>query len=371
MSATREAAPSYPHPVVSMMMALERLVLFLKRQSRGGIFILAFTLVGIIGFIDYITGYEVTIFPFYSIAILLAVWFGDQRIALAISIGSTMAWWVADTASGHVYSREWLQPWDTIVRFMFFCLVMFAGAMVKQQRDASRARVALLEHLRRLEMDISQVSERERQRIGRDLHDGVCQYLAAIGFTAGLLKKQLETVSPAHAQLASDVADRLNDALVRTRDLSRGLSPVTQEDRGLESALDDLATTSARLMGISCTFVCPEPVPIEDNEVSVHLFRIAQEALNNATKHGRATAIVITLEETEGKLCLAVSDNGIGFHPPSAQQKGIGLSILAYRARSIGGVLNIQKNHPAGTILSCTIDPAESPEFTPELMPYE
>ena len=254
---------------------------------------------------------------------------------------------------------------------MFFWLVMFAGAMVKQQRDASRARVALLERLHRLEREIIHVSERERQRIGRDLHDGVCQYLAAIGFTAGLLKNELETVSPEHAQRARDVADRLNDALVRTRDLSRGLSPVASEERGLESALDDLTSTSARLMGISCTFVCPEPVPIADNEVSVHLFRIAQEALNNATKHGRATVVVISLGESEGKLCLTISDNGIGFDPPSAQQKGIGLSILAYRARSIGGVLNIQKNSPAGTIVSCTFDPAESPEFTPESMQYE
>lgn len=301
----------------------------------------------------------------------LAVWFADWRLATTISVCSTIAWWGADSASGHVYSRDWLQIWDTIVRFIFFCLVMYAGAAVKQQRDASRARVALLERLHRLEQEIITISERERQRIGRDLHDGVCQYLAAIGFTSGLLKKELETVSPPHAKLARDVADRLNDALVRTRDLSRGLSPVTNEERGLESALADLASTSARLMGLSCTFVCPEPVPIDDNEVSVHLFRIAQEALNNATKHGQATDIVISLTEEEERLSLTISDNGVGFHPPLGEQQGIGLHIMAYRARSVGGLLKVEANVPTGTIVSCTIGKSAWPDLTPELKPYE
>jgi signal transduction histidine kinase len=353
------------------MAYLESIISFLRQQSRGWIFLQALALVGVIGFVDYATGYEVTVFPFYSIPILLAVWFGNPRLATVISICSALVWWEADTASGHVYTREWLQPWDAFVRLIFFCLVMFAGTAVRQQRDASRARVALLERLHRLEQDIIHISERERQRIGRDLHDGVCQYLAAIGFTAGLLKKELEKVSPPHAKIAGDVAELLHDAIVRTRDLSRGLSPVDREERGLESALADLASTSARLMGISCTFLCPEPVPIEDNGVSVHLFRIAQEALNNATKHGHAQSIVINLREMAQKLSLTVSDNGTGFHPPPAEQRGIGLNIMAYRARSVGGILKIEENSPTGTIVSCTIDKSANAELIPDLTQYE
>ena len=339
------------------MSPLENIIAFFRRQSRGWIFIQALALVVGIGIVDYLTGYEVTIFPFYSIPILLVVWCGNLRSAIVVSLCSAIAWfWAPTRPPGHVYSREWLQLWDAVVRLMFFCLVTFAGEAVRQQRDAARARVALLERLHRLEKDIIHVSERERQRIGRDLHDGVCQYLAAIGFTTGLLKKELQVVSPAHARIAGDVSDLLHDAIVRTRDLSRGLSPVTSEERGLESALDDLASTSSRLMGISCTFECPEPVPIGDNEVSVHLFRIAQEALNNATKHGRAQKIVIALQEAEGKLALTVSDDGGGFHPPPVEQRGIGLNIMAYRARSIGGILKIQKNDPPELIVSCIVD---------------
>ena len=249
--------------------------------------------------------------------------------------------------------------------------MIIAGIAVRQQRDASRARVTLLERLHRLEQEIIHISENERQRIGRDLHDGVCQYLAAIGFTAGLLKKELQKASPAHAKIAADISDLLHDAIVRTRDLSRGLSPVDREERGLESALGDLASTSSRLMGISCTFHCPEPVPVQDNGVSVHLFRIAQEALNNATKHGHAGSIVIALQETEGKLSLTVSDDGNGFHPPPVEQRGIGLNIMAYRARTVGGILRIQQNSPTGTIVSCTMDKTVNAELPRDLMQYE
>ncbi|MDR3404884.1 MAG: sensor histidine kinase [Chthoniobacter sp.] len=353
------------------MSHVDSIVAFFKRQSKGWIFIQALALVALIGFVDYITGYEVTIFPFYSIPVLLAIFFGNQRLATIICVCSALAWWGADTASGHKYSREWLQIWDAIVRLMLFCLVMFAGTSVRQQRDASRARVALLERMHRLEHEIIHISERERQRIGRDLHDGVCQYLAAIGFTAGLLKKELQTASPAHATIAADVADLLNDAIVRTRDLSRGLSPVDPDERGLELALADLAATNTRLTGISCTFQCPEAVPIEDNEVSVHLFRIAQEALNNAAKHGYARSIAIRLKESEGKIALTISDDGEGFHPPPVEQRGIGLNIMTYRARTVGGDLTIQANSPKGTIVSCTIDKSASSELPPELISYE
>jgi signal transduction histidine kinase len=353
------------------MAPLESLISFYRRQSQASIFLQALALVGAVGFIDYITGYEVTIFPFYAIPILLALWCGNKRSAIAISIFSALAWLGADVASGHRYSREWLVLWDTAVRWMFFGLVIFAGMAIRQQRDAQRARVELLERMHHLEKEITDISESERQRIGRDLHDGVCQQLVAIAFTAGLLKKELEGDSPRHAGTAKDIADRLQDAMIETRDLARGLSPVDRDARGLESALNDLASTTSRLMGISCVFHCAEPVQIKDNAVSVHLFRIAQEALSNATKHGHAQSIAIELEGSEDRLSLRVTDDGAGFHPKPGGQSGIGLKIMDYRARTVGGKLSIGGNAPRGTVVSCTIDhPAKAAQI-PEAIVYE
>jgi signal transduction histidine kinase len=335
---------------------VDRLATFLRKQSRLQLFVEVFALAILVGLIDYVTGYEVTIYPFYSIPILVMVWFGDMRLAAVISVLSTVCWWWADKASGHQYSTEWLRLWDAIVRFMFFGLVMFAGRTVKQHRDDFRARLELLERAQQLEQEIITISEREQQRIGRDLHDEVCQYLAAIGFTASMLKQQLESQSHNLARTAGDIASLLQDAAMRTRGLARGLSPVDRDEGGLESALEELASTTSRLAGISCSVICSETVPITDNILAIHLFRIAQEALSNALKHGRAKSVVIAFEAGDGTCSLRVSDDGVGFNPLPSERKGMGLSIMRYRARMISGRLEIQPNSPVGTVVVCTIE---------------
>lgn len=350
---------------------MERIANFLRKQSHATLFIEALALAAAIGFIDYLTGYEVTVFPFYSIPILLMVWFGKKRLAVVISVLSALAWWWADAASGHLYSHEWLRVWDTIVRLMFFCLVMFAGSTFKEQRDASRARIELLERSQQLEQQIISISEREQQRIGRDLHDGVCQFLSAIGFTAAMLKRDLELEAHDRAKIAGEIAKLLQDACTRTRDIARGLSPVDRDEGGLESALDELASSTSRLAGIPCSFLCPEPVHILDNTLAVHLFRIAQESLNNATKHGHAKAVVIALESIGSTISLRVSDDGIGFDPTGSARRGIGLNIMRYRARMIGGTLEIQPSSPSGTIVACTIEGGPNVQLNSDSTVYE
>jgi signal transduction histidine kinase len=346
---------------------VDRISTFLRRQSRLQIFVGVCALGILVGSIDYLTGYDVTIYPFYSIPILIMVWFGDMKLAVVLSVLSTVAWWWADKASGHHYTTEWLRVWEAIMRFLYFSLVMFAGWAFKKQRDNIRARLELLERAQKLEQEIISISEREQQRIGRDLHDEVCQYLAAIGFTASMLRQKLEARSDTLAKTAGDIASLLQDAAMRTRDLARGLSPVDHDEGGLESALEELASTTSRLAGISCSVICQEAVPIMDNIQAIHLFRIAQEALSNALKHGRAKAVVIALEASDGTCSLRVSDNGAGFHPSPGERKGMGLSIMRYRARMISGKLEIQPNSPMGTVVVCTIDkntPKSSAAFT-------
>jgi len=343
------------------MSHVEPLANFLRTQSRAWLFIEALALAIIVGFIDYLTGYEVTVWPFYSIPILLLVWFGDMKLAVLISVLSTFAWWWVDKASGHLYSSEWLRVWDGIVRLMFFCLVMFAGWTFGQQRAAIRARLELLERSQQLEEEIISISEREQQRIGRDLHDGVCQYLAAIGYSASMLKQELERESHILSEAAGEIADLLQNAAALTRDLARGLSPVDRDEGGLESALEELASSTSRIAGISCSFICPEPVMVRDNTQAVHLFRIAQEALSNALKHGHAKSVVIALESGDEACSLRVSDDGVGFLPTNGERNGMGLSIMRYRARVIAGRLEIQSNSPTGTVVVCTIGKEKIP----------
>jgi Signal transduction histidine kinase len=305
--------------------------------------------------VDYITGYEVAIYPFYSIPILLMVWFGDIRLAIVISVLSTIAWWVVDKAVGHVYSSEWLRMWDAAVRLMLFGLVLFAGWSVKRQRDEARARIELLERSEQLEKEIIEISEREQERIGHDLHDGVCQYLAAIGITASMLRHDAEKTSKGLAAKIEELADHVRDAAGRARQLARGLSPVDRDEGGLESALEELASSTAKLTGISCSFVCPGQAPKLESTPAIHLFRIAQEAVSNALKHGHAKTIVIALDSSDDACSLRVSDDGVGFVPSVTEKKGMGLSIMRYRARMIGGDLEIQPNSPTGIVVACAI----------------
>ena len=353
------------------MSQVERLAHFLRQQPRAWLYVEALTLTIAIAVIDYTTGPEVAIYPFYSIPILLMVWFSDMPSAIAISILSTIAWWAVDRAVGHVYSIEWLRIWDAVVRLMFFSLVLFAGWSVKRQRDEARARIELLERSEQLEKEIIEVSEREQQRIGRDLHDGTCQYLAAIGITASMLKREVEKISPSHASRIGEVASHLRDAATRVRELARGLSPVDRDEGGLESALEELASSMAKLTGISCSFVCPGPASNLESIPAIHLFRIAQEAVSNALKHAHAKTVVIALDTSDGACSLRVSDDGVGFAASINERKGMGLSIMRYRARIIGGELEIQPNSPTGTVVACAIPTSTERRPVPQAVKNE
>jgi len=350
--------PAYMSSVRQFDFVLDRLEVlagFLKRQRRWAVVGYALALVGVIGLFDYLTGYEVAFYPFYAIPILLMVWYGDIKAAIVMSILSAVAWWIADFASGHTYSQEWYRMWDTVVRLMFFGLVVVAGLTVRHHRDASRAKIAFLEKTQQLEEEIIEISERAQERVGRDLHDGLCQYLASVSFSAVLLKNGLEREKSQRANDAADLAHTLEQAVVNARDVARGLSPVDQDEGGLESALEELASSTSKLVGIPCAFIGEAVEVALDNEAAVHLFRIAQEAVNNAVKHSKASQVIIAVERNDEGIFLRVSDDGVGLDANGSGKKGMGLNIMRYRARKIGGHLDLQSNIPNGTVISCFV----------------
>ncbi len=309
-----------------------------------------------IGLVDYATGYEVTIFPFYSIPILFILWTGGTvRDAVLLAGFSSVSWWWADAASGHVYSREWLRIWDAATRMMFFSLVVYAGATIRKQSDADRAKIEILERARKLEQEIINISERERRRIGRDLHDGLGQQLVAIGFAAESLKEAVESESPTAAKAAGQFAELLRDAVAQVRGLARGLSPVDHDVGGLECSLEELVASVTRFSGIPCAFRAEGAAKV-GSEVAAHLFRIAQEALNNAVKHSKATELEVELKARRGGLVLSVRDNGSGFPAVDAPERGMGLNIMRYRARILGGELAIEHLGGRGTRVVCKLD---------------
>jgi PAS domain S-box-containing protein len=206
-----------------------------------------------------------------------------------------------------------------------------------------------------LEKEILAIGERVQQRIGQDLHDDLCQQLTGIEFLARSLERQLSPHSPAEAARAREVTQLTRQAMTHTRELAHGMCPVDLAREGLAGALQELAARTKRLFRADCTFRCDSPVRINHEASQTHLFRIAQEAIGNAVKHGKASRIDIRLRETGSKIILGVRDNGVGFPNAVDGRKGLGLRIMQYRAGVMGGVLSVRKGRQGGTAVVCSI----------------
>ncbi|HOC45937.1 MAG TPA: histidine kinase, partial [Syntrophorhabdaceae bacterium] len=206
---------------------------------------------------------------------------------------------------------------------------------------------------KRLEREILEISGREQRRIGQDLHDSLCQHLAGIGFMGKVLERKAATQQPIRSEDMLEIVELIDQAITLTRGFARGLNPVRLEADGLMMALIELTSNVERLFGVTCRFECDRPVFLSDDAVASHVYRIAQEALNNAIKHGKADIITIALKQ-EGESCvLTITDNGVGIGSVHSHGKGMGLSIMQYRASMIGAVLEIKAPEAGGTLIQC------------------
>lgn len=209
-----------------------------------------------------------------------------------------------------------------------------------------------------LEREVLVVAERERQRIGHELHDDLCQQLTGIEFLSQTLAGQLSGVSAVNADRAREIAQMVRKAIDHTRELAHGLAPVQLETVGLNGALEELAARTRRLFQIDCRFRSNAHAWTHDPALGIHLYRIAQEAVSNALKHGRAKRVEIGLVRNKYRLMLAVSDNGVGLPTKPRKSKGTGLRVMQYRAGAIHGHLVVRRNLKGGTTVSCTINDA-------------
>jgi PAS domain S-box-containing protein len=229
----------------------------------------------------------------------------------------------------------------------------FTGDDVHFLQSVADVLAAAIER-RVLEEELLNVSSREQQRIGQDLHDSLCQQLAGIEFRNSVLVQQLAK-SPKAKTEAAQIGELIRNATKQARALARGLAPVEIESNGLMAALSRLAANSANLFRIACTFECPQPVLLENRTSGTHLYRIAQEAIGNAVKHGRAKTILIGLIKLDGELVLTVEDDGTGFAQKTGPIEGMGLRIMEYRAEMIGAMLRIDSVEGKGTKVACRL----------------
>jgi signal transduction histidine kinase len=201
---------------------------------------------------------------------------------------------------------------------------------------------------------VLEVSNREQQRIGSDLHDGLGQELTGIALLLRGLESRAERDSPELSLAIEEVALLVNDAIFTTRALARGLAPVTFDRGGLALALEELARRLSAMFRINVRCEADETVDRGlESANALHLYRIAQEAVTNAAQHGIAGNVEITLCCDGERGLLRIEDNGSGFNPAVQHSKGLGLRIMHYRAQMMAGSLRIESASSRGTIVSC------------------
>jgi two-component system sensor kinase FixL len=206
---------------------------------------------------------------------------------------------------------------------------------------------------KRLEDRLLQASEDEQRRIGRDIHDDICQQLAGIGCLLKVIQQNGASGGVAPEQL-DEIGRLISDANSRAREIARGLVPVVLESEGLPTALEELAESSSRLFNVSCLFSAEPGVTVEESRKKVHLFRIVKEAIANAVRHGEAKNIWIRLGADGGKLNLSITDDGKGFRV-AEEHSGMGMLTMAHRVKTMAGTIQVESAPGKGTRINCEI----------------
>lgn len=334
-----------------------------EKRSRALAVAISLLIVIVVGGVDYVTGWELSFSVFYLLAVGLASWFVGVRFAIFISLLNVAVSLAGDLAVGGRYSSR-LVPWwnGSIVLTSYFFVVALMAKLRKiyselevRVRQRTAALTDEMAERERIERELLEISEREQRRIGRDLHDSLGQHLTGVALAGQVLEEKLSSQGFPEAADANKVVELVEEGIALSRKLAKGLHPLEIEADGLMQALEELAAISSDLFKISCRFECDSPVLIRDIPTSGHLYRITQEAISNAVKHGKARNICVQLESLDDGVALRVKDDGIGLPDSLPKTAGMGLRIMAHRANIIGATFQAVREITGGTIISCVI----------------
>jgi len=333
-----------------------------ERRSQGLLGFAALVIVAAVGIVDYVTGWELSFSVFYLLAVGLASWYVGRTFACFISVLSVAVSLAGDLATGGRYSSGVVPWWNAAIVLAFYLVVVWLLGRLRTVYAELEARVkqrtaALTEEMaerQRLEQEILQISEREQRQIGHELHDSLCQHFTATALAGQVLTERLGAKALPEAADAGKVVKMVEEGIDLARNLARGLYPVEMEAEGLMSAFQEFADTVTRAARVQCVFECDSQVLIADDIAATHVYRIAQEAVRNALRHGKAKRIDIHLSKRDGRVKLTVEDNGIGLPEGGPGANGLGIRIMAHRAAMIGGTVSVEPAPAGGTMVTCS-----------------
>jgi signal transduction histidine kinase len=260
---------------------------------------------------------------------------GDEKVAVQVMKQGALDYVMKNTAM--------LDLLPTVVKR--------ALAVVEQERALAAAQM----ERKRLEQAILEIGERERHSIGADLHDGLGQQLTAIEFMCTALKEDATRTESDFAKPLAEMSLMLREAVAQTRFLARGLVPVGHGSDALELGLAELVERTNALGRIHCHLECPVTIDLKDPAKAAHLYRIAQEAINNALKHSNAKNVTIRITQNATSVLLEIVDDGAGLPKGASANQGLGLGVMRYRANVIGAELTVSSKRAEGVSVSCRL----------------
>src|SRR4030095_4659962 len=326
---------------------------------KGALIVACLLPVAIIGYIDYITGYERPLLLFYLLPISMAAWFGSFLIGLGIVVASLIAWMVSDVAAGIPSLRYWNAGMAFTAYALFAWMLSKLRMLVRELDRRVLERTAALQRevaeRQRLDREIARVADRERHRLGQDLHDSLGQHLTGTALAAQVLKERLALKSAPETTEAEKLVHYVEQGIDLTRNLARGFFSPELDADGLIVALQGLAENITERFGIDCVFEGGESLRIRDSAIATQLYRIAQEAVTNSIKHAGAQRITICLTTTS-ELSLTISDDGIGLPEKLPNSEGLGLRLMRHGASLAGASFDVRRNGTRGTLVSCKLN---------------
>jgi signal transduction histidine kinase len=351
---------------------LARAISRLDQFSPMAIVGLTFAILIVVVVVDILTGYEISCTVFYLLAIGIATWFIGGPFGIFVSLLSAGFTSLANVITGQKYHNEFAPYWNAAIVLSFYLIVVgllrslrtIQDTLEQRVRDRTAKLSMELAERKRLEKEILVISEREQRRIGLDIHDSLCQHLTGTALAEQFLLEKLTARQAPEIPDANLVVGLIEDAIAMARGLAVGLSPIETEGEGLLTALNGLAEHFSDQFKVSCHFSFDEPVLIHDPAVATHLYRIVQEAMHNAIRHGKAKSVAVHLSKTGSQVTLTVTDNGKGLPAEPPLKHGMGLRNMQYRASMFGGSITLEAGEP-GAVLACTFPENAAVQLNP------
>lgn len=327
--------------------------------------------------LDYLTGYDVSFFLFYLLPIIFTFRRLGAGFATVMCFLSIVFWRLANTVDGQMHFGSLAPVWGTGLRLAIFLLVV-SLLTVRRKLSLHASEYQAVIHReekarRRLEQEVLEASEREQRRIGHDLHDSLCQQLTASALASKVLANKLKAQSQPEAEAANRLAGMIEKAIELTRVLSHSLRPIEMKEEGLLDGFRELARNINTSGSAHCVFECSKAVTLETVDANMHLYRIAQEAINSAIRHGEAKNITIILKAEKERVILSITDDGAGLASEAWIKDGLGRQIMNYRASLISATLEVELLPQGGIRVTCCVPcsrafhPSRRPDsFDPE-----